>query len=289
MGLKMILTIKQVPDTQGVSSDVMRSDGTLNRNALPAIVNPDDLNALEEALKIKETVGGEIVAISMGPPQATEVLRECLYRGVDDVVLLSDQRFAGADTQATSYALGCAIETIGDYDLLLCGQQAIDGDTAQVGPQLAHKLGLNQLTYVREIMQINEESVTVSRMIENGHEIARGKLPLLLTVTGQANTPRPQSAKLVMAYKRIDVKPKGDSAGSGYSHRDTHGMLNHIKAWDCESIGADPQKCGIAGSPTKVKKVESVVLSTGDLKLIPDTEQDIASMVQELADAHIIG
>lgn len=289
MGLKMIVTIKQVPDTQKISSDAMKPDGTINRNALPAIINPEDLNALEEALKIKETLGGMIIVVTMGPPKAAEVLRECLFRGVDDVVMLSDQKFAGADTQATSYALGCAIEKIGNYDLVLCGRQAIDGDTAQVGPQLAQKLGLNQLTYVQEIIEINEKSITVNRLIENGHEIARSKLPLLLTITAQANIPRPQNAKLVMAYKNIDVKKDEDSVGGWYSRTDHHGHVNHIKAWDCESIEADPQKCGIAGSPTKVKKVESVVLSTVDAKLVPDTEEDIAMMIQELSEAHIIG
>jgi len=289
MGLKMIVTIKQVPDTQKVSSDVMKPDGTINRNALPAIVNPDDLNALEEALKIKETLGGKIIAVTMGPPKAAEALKECLFRGVDDVILLSDQKFAGADTQATSYALERTIVKIGNYDLVLCGQQAIDGDTAQVGPQLAQKLGLNQLTYVQKLIEINEKNITVNRLTENGHEIARSKLPLLLTLTAQANIPRPQNAKLVMTYKNIDVKKDKDPIGGWHPETDQHGKINHIKAWDCESISADPQKCGIAGSLTKVKKVESVVLSTEDVRLIPDTEEDIAAMIKELSEAHIIG
>jgi len=146
MSLQIIVMVKQVPDTHNVSGDAMKPDGTVNRAVLPAIFNPEDLNALEEAIKIKETIGGKITAITMGPPNAVKVLKECLYRGVDDVVLVSDRKFAGADTLATSYALKCAIEKVEKYDLVLCGRQAIDGDTAQVGPQIAEKLNINQLT-----------------------------------------------------------------------------------------------------------------------------------------------
>ena len=202
MPLNMIVMVKQVPDTHHVTGEAMKPDGTVNRAALPSVFNPEDLNALEEALKLKATVGGTVTAMTMGPPQAVEVLRDCLFRGADDVILLSDRRFAGADTLATSYALSCAIGKVGAVDLVFCGRQAIDGDTAQVGPQIAEKLGINQLTCVSEIVNVSDGRITVKRSIENGFEILRAPLPVLLTITADANEPRPPSAKRVMAYKK---------------------------------------------------------------------------------------
>jgi electron transfer flavoprotein beta subunit len=155
----------------------MKEDGTVNRVALPAIFNPEDLNALEEALKIKDQHGAHVTVLTMGPPNAAEVLRESLFRGADDVILLSDRKFAGADTLATSYALSLAIKKIGDYDIVMCGRQAIDGDTAQVGPQTAEKLGVNQITCVDNIVEIKGSSITAERSIEGGYEIVKSKLP----------------------------------------------------------------------------------------------------------------
>ncbi|MBI5417287.1 electron transfer flavoprotein subunit beta/FixA family protein [Candidatus Poribacteria bacterium] len=287
MPLKMIVTIKQVPDTQNISGDVMNPDGTVKRSALPAITNPEDLNALEEALKIKETMGGAITAITMGPPNAVKVLKECLYRGADDVILLSDRRFAGADTLATSYVLKCAVEKIGDFDIILCGRQAIDGDTAQVGPQLAEKLKINQLTNILEVIEINDKSITVKRSIGNGYEIVKSKFPVLLTVTSQANEPRSPSAKRVMAYKNIDQRMSAESYDDAYMISEN--LVGHIKEWNVESINADIALCGLSGSPTKVKKVESVVLTVSDAKQIPNTETGIADLIHELTTQHIIG
>ena len=207
---KMIVLVKQVPDTHNVTGEAMKPDGTVNRAALPSVFNPEDLNALEEALKLRDVLGGSITAVTMGPPQAVEVLRECLYRGADDVILLSDRGFAGADTLATSYALACGVRKIGDFDLVFCGRQAIDGDTAQVGPQVAEKLGINQLTCVSEIRGIEGKSITVKRSVENGFEILRAKLPVLLTITAEANEPRPPSVKRAMAYKNIGSQPCDD-------------------------------------------------------------------------------
>src|SRR4030042_6498904 len=179
----MIVLVKQVPDTQNITGQAMKEDGTVNRAALPAIFNPEDLNALEEALKIKEKHGGKITVITMGPPNAAEILRESLFRGADEVILLSDRKFAGADTLATSYALCMAIKKVKNFDIVLCGRQAIDGDTAQVGPQTAEKIGTNQITCVDKIVELKDKEITVERSIKGGYEILKAKLPILLTIT----------------------------------------------------------------------------------------------------------
>ncbi|MCP4754321.1 MAG: electron transfer flavoprotein subunit beta/FixA family protein [Proteobacteria bacterium] len=289
MSLKMIVTVKQVPDTQNISGDAMKPDGTVNRGALPAIINPEDLNALEEALKIKEKVGGSITAITMGPPNSAKALKECLYRGADDVILISDRKFAGADTLATSYTLKCAIEKIGGFDIILCGRQAIDGDTAQVGPQLAEKLKINQLTSVLEAVEIKKDAITVKRSVENGYEIAKSVFPVLLTVTEQANEPRSPSAKQVIIYKNIDKKMSDESYDNAYLESAGQGTISHIKEWNIDSIDADSDLCGLSGSPTKVKKIQNIVLTVSDLKQIPSTEAGINDLIHELTAEHIIG
>jgi len=288
MGLKMIVLVKQVPDTHHVTTDTMKSDGTVNRADLPAIMNPEDLNALEEALRIKETVGGTVTAMTMGPPKAVEVLRECLYRGADDVILLSDRRFAGADTLATSYALKCAIEKVGEYDLILCGRQAIDGDTAQVGPQTAEKLGINQLTYVSKVIEVGKKKITVRRSMDRGYEVVRSAYPVLLTIAAEANEPRSPSVKRVMAYKNI-TSQRDDFYDASYLHPNRKERCRCIREWNVESIEADPKLCGISGSPTKVKKIENVVLTTQDSKQIENTESAIRGLIQQLIKEHIIG
>lgn len=288
MSLNMIVTVKQVPDTHNVGNDAMKPDGTVNRSALPAVFNPEDLNALEEALKIKDLHGGRVTALTMGPPKAIEVLKECLYRGADEAVLLSDRQFAGADTLATSYALKCAIEKIGDFDLLLCGRQAIDGDTAQVGPQIAEKLKINQLTSVTKILEVNEKSITVKRELDGGYEIVRSILPVLLTITSASNVPRPPSAKKVMIYKNIQCL-KEEAYEEAYIQNSISEVLSHIKEWNVASVKADPLKCGIDGSPTRVKKIENVVLSAAETKQIADSERDISELVHDLIEKHVLG
>jgi len=289
MALKMIVMIKQVPDTQNITGEAMKPDGTVNRGALPAITNPEDLNALEEALKIKERVGGTVTAVSMGPPNSAKALKECLYRGVDDVILITDARFAGADTLATSYVLQCAVEKIGDYDVILCGRQAIDGDTAQVGPQLAEKLKLNQLTSIVGVEDVTSNTITVKRQIDGGYEIVKSRLPVLMTVTEQANEPRSPSAKRVLSYKNIDKKLGNDSYDEVYLNADQQGALTFIKEWNVEIIGAQPEVCGLSGSPTMVKKIQNVVLTVSDMKQIPNTKAGINELVHELIAEHIIG
>ena len=286
--MQIVVMVKQVPDTHNVTEEAMKADGTVNRAALPAIINPEDLNALEEALKIKDRIDAHITAITMGPAKAAEVLKECLYRGADDVVLISDRKFAGADTLATAYTLKYAIEKIGKYDLILCGRQAIDGDTAQVGPQVAEKLNINQITNLLEVVDIDEHRMTVRRAIANGYEVVRSGFPLLVTVSGEANQPRSPRAKLVMAYKNIEKDVRGDSYDVSYLETEETHMLSRIVEWNADSIGVDPAICGLAGSPTKVKKIENVVLAVNDIKQIPCTEAGIHGLMQELKSDHII-
>lgn len=286
--MQIVVMVKQVPDTHNVTEEAMKADGTVNRAALPAIINPEDLNALEEALKIKDRIDAHITAITMGPAKAAEVLKECLYRGADDVVLISDRKFAGADTLATAYTLKYAIEKIGKYDLILCGRQAIDGDTAQVGPQVAEKLNINQITNLLEVVEIDERRMTVRRAIANGYEVVRSGFPLLVTVSGEANQPRSPRAKLVMAYKNIEKDVRGDSYDVSYLETEETHMLSRIVEWNADSIGVDPAICGLAGSPTKVKKIENVVLAVNDIKQIPCTEAGIHGLMQELKSDHII-
>ncbi len=289
MGLHLIVTVKQVPDTHNVSGDAMKEDGTVNRAILPTIFNPEDLNALEEALKIKELTGGTVTCISMGPPNAVEVLKECLYRGADDVILISDRRFAGADTLATSYALKCAIERVGKYDLILCGRQAIDGDTAQVGPQIAEKLNINQLTCISAVTTVDDNSITVKRSVEDGYEIVKSRFPALLTITGTANEPRPANAKKVMTYKNIGKELCNTSYDESYLTSDACAIVNHVKEWNVEAIGADPEQCGLSGSPTKVKKIQSVVLSGCESRQVASSDSGVAELIHELIEENIIG
>ena len=290
MTYNIIVLIKQVPDTQDITGKAMKDDGTVNRAALPAIFNPEDLNALEEALKIKEKHGAKITVITMGPPNAAEVLRESLFRGADDVILLSDRKFAGADTLATSYALNMAIKKVKIYDIVLCGRQAIDGDTAQVGPQTAEKLGINQITCVDKILELKDKELTAERSIEGGYEVVKSKLPILLTITGEANTPRPQSAKKVLAYKYAITPTEISSYDDEYmktAEIDESNII--IKLWDHQEIGAVEVQCGLSGSPTKVKQIESVVLEAKEFKAIENSKLGFEVLIKELMQEHIIG
>ena len=202
MALKIVVLAKQVPDTRNVGKDAMKEDGTVNRAALPAIFNPEDLNALEQALQLKEkNPGTTITLLTMGPPRAADIIREGLYRGADGGVLLTDRAFAGADTLATSYALSCAVKKIGDADIIISGRQAIDGDTAQVGPQVAEKLGISQVTYAEKIVSVENNEIVIVRRLEHGTETVKAKLPLLVTVNGSADECRPRNTKMVQRNK----------------------------------------------------------------------------------------
>lgn len=290
MSYNMIVLVKQVPDTKNITGKAMKDDGTVNRAALPAIFNPEDLNALEEALKIKEKHGGKITVITMGPPNAAEILRESLFRGADEVILLSDRKFAGADTLATSYALCMAIKKVKNFDIVLCGRQAIDGDTAQVGPQTAEKIDANQITCVDKIVELKNKEITVERSIEGGYEILKSRLPILLTITGEANTPRPPAVKKVLTYKNALAPMEINNYDEEYlsvNQIDESNII--IKLWDHKEIGAAEVQCGLSGSPTKVKQIESVVLEAQEFKNIENSKNGFESLIKELMHEHIIG
>jgi electron transfer flavoprotein beta subunit len=294
--------VKQVPDTQRITGQVMNDDGTVNRAALPAIFNPEDLNALEMALQIRDRFGGHVTVITMGLPAAAKVLRDALYRGADEAILVTDRRCAASDTLATSYILSCAVGKL-DYDLVLCGRQAIDGDTAQVGPQMAEKLGITQVTYVEALESLEDRTITARRNLGNGWQQVRTKLPVLLTVTGEANTPRVGAARRMMKYKNaltpaeVEQRVKAPNAGADEAtirklvkeRTDTlerKGLL--IRQWDLDYVAADLTWCGRNGSPTKVHRIQSVVLATKESKEIEPTEQGINAMVHELIQDKII-
>lgn len=282
MGFKIINLVKQVPDTTNVPDNAMKPDGTVNRSALPAITNPEDLHALEEALKIKDTRKTHITALTLGPPTAIKVLKDSLYRGADDAILITDMKFAASDTLATSYALTRAIEKIGEYDLILCGRQAIDGDTAQVGPQIAENLNINQLTGVIEIIAITDNTITVRRALDDGYEIVKSNLPVLVTVIAEANEPRYPSVKRMLRYKNITCED------SSYINPEPHCSSTHIAKWNAEDIAADPIRIGMAGSPTKVKNIENVVLTARNTRMLNNTDNDISALINELISEHII-
>jgi electron transfer flavoprotein beta subunit len=271
----------------------MTPEGTVNRAALPAIFNPDDLYALEAALQIKDANPGTTVSvITMGPPSAAAVLKECLYRGADFTALVSDRGFAGADTLATSYALKCAIEKTGGFDLVFCGRQAIDGDTAQVGPQTAEKLGINQITCVSKIEALDpaKREITAIRSIEGGWEKVKARLPVLVTFTEGADLPRPASAIKTMTHKRavpaVGISSPNDPSGKSSGKVNNSGPM---ALWDIPAIGADSSQCGLAGSPTKVKRIDSVVLTAADIRYINPDEAGINELIHSLIADHTFG
>jgi electron transfer flavoprotein beta subunit len=292
-----IVLVKQVPDTKHITGEVMKDDGTMNRTALPAIFNPEDLNALEMALQVREKHGGRVTVVTMGPPQAAEVLREALYRGADQVMLLSDRKFAGADTLATSYTLTCAIEKLGDYDLIFCGRQAIDGDTAQVGPQTAEKLGIPQITYAETIVGLEGDEIVVERALPLGNELVKCSLPCLLTVVATANQPRPASARRRIEYKLAATPLEYRSLLKRWPEFETEEALEtylearqlKLPLWTSADLEVDEDKLGLAGSPTQVYKVNFVVLETADSREISADQEGIAALLEELVQEYIVG
>jgi electron transfer flavoprotein beta subunit len=292
-----VVLIKQVPDTKRITGQAMNDDGTVNRGALPAIFNPEDLNALELALQIKERFGGRITVITMGPPAAAAILRDSLYRGADDAVLITDARCAASDTLATSYILKCAVQKTGDFDIVLCGRQAIDGDTAQVGPQLAEKLGVPQITYLEQLVELDGGSITARRNIGMGWQQVRAKLPVLLTVTGDANEPRVAAAKKMMKYKNarapVEIEQQLKAENPDVDEATIKELVERkcsilkekgllIKQCDLDFVEADLTWCGRGGSPTKVHRIQSVVLTAKESKNIEPTDEGMAEMISEL-------
>lgn len=296
MSFNCVVLVKQVPDTKRITVQAMNEDGTVNRAALPAIFNPEDLNALEMALEIKDRFGGTVKVITMGLPGAAAILRESLYRGADDAILVTDRRCAASDTLATSYILSCAVKKL-DYDIVLCGRQAIDGDTAQVGPQTAEKLGITQITYVEELLELAEGRITLRRNIGNGWQEVRAKLPVLLTVTGEANEPRFAGGKNIMKYKnaltRSEVEGQVKSQNPQADEQSLKELVEHkcqllqekgllMKQWDLDFLGADLNWCGRNGSPTKVHRIQSVVLAAKESKDVEPSDSGIFDMIHEL-------
>ncbi|MDR2968408.1 MAG: electron transfer flavoprotein subunit beta/FixA family protein [Tannerellaceae bacterium] len=290
MSLRIIVLAKQVPDTRNVGKDAMKADGTVNRAALPAIFNPEDLNALEQALRLKDAYPGTTVTLlTMGPGRAAEIIREGLYRGADSGYLLTDRAFAGADTLATSYAISMAIRKIKDYDLIICGRQAIDGDTAQVGPQVAEKLGLTQITYAEEIQKAEKGKITVKRRLERGVEVVEGALPLVVTVNGSAPDCRPRNAKHVQKYKHAKTVTEKQEADADYLDLyDSRPYLN-LTEWGVADVNAEVALCGLSGSPTKVKKIENVVFQAKENMTLEATDEAIDTLMRELILNHTIG
>lgn len=296
MSFNSIVMVKQVPDTANISGQVMKEDGTVNRNKLPAIFNFEDRVALELALRIKDSYGGTVTVITMGPPRASDVLRECLYMGADRAILISDRKFAGADTLATSYVLSETIKKIGNYDFIFAGRQAIDGDTAQVGPQTAEKLNIPQVTYTQEILRIDKDKVKIKRKIDGGYEIVESTYPLLITVLKDACTPRPYKARRVMAYKNAHTLLELEKIAEGnpllYIDQLEEEYKNkgwYIETFTMDDLKLDAERCGVSGSPTKVYKVESVVLAgTNHIKIEP-TKEGLAQLVDNLMEDHILG
>lgn len=290
MGLKIIVLAKQVPDTRNVGKDAMKADGTVNRAALPAIFNPEDLNALEQALRLKDRYpGSTITLLTMGPGRAADIIREGFFRGADAGYLLTDRAFAGSDTLATSYALACAIRKIKDYDIIIAGRQAIDGDTAQVGPQVAEKLDLPQITYAEEIFSAEKKKIVIKRRLERGVETVEAPMPCLLTVNASAPDCRPRNAKLVMKYKHAKTITERQSEAADYiDPTNTRPYLNIVE-WSVNDIETDTKWLGLGGSPTKVKKIENVVFQAKESKKLTSADHEIEDLMIELIQNHTIG
>lgn len=290
MSLRIVVLAKQVPDTRNVGKDAMTPEGTVNRAALPAIFNPEDLHALEQALRLKDRYPGSTVHIvTMGPPRATDVIREGLYRGADGGYLLTDRAFAGADTLATSYALSQAIRKIGIPDIVIGGRQAIDGDTAQVGPQVAQKLDLNQVTYVVNVESVEQGKITCTRHIDGGIERVEAPLPILLTVTSGAAPCRPRNAKLLMKYKRALAPLEHPAEGLPYAEEYEKKPYLNIAQWSVADVDGDLAQCGLSGSPTKVKAVQNIVFKAKESKRLTAADADVEGLIKELLDSHTIG
>ena len=293
MSLKIIVLAKQVPDTRNVGPDAMTPEGTVNRAALPAVFNPEDLNALEQALRLKEQFPGSTISVvTMGLPKSAEVIRESLYRGADAGYVVTDRCLGGADTLATSYTISQAIKKIGDYDIILGGRQAIDGDTAQVGPQIAEKLGLTQVTYAEEILSLDEAArkIVIKRHIDGGVETVEAPLPLVVTVNGSAAPCRPRNAKRVMKYKNATAPAErsAEQAEAIAALVEKKPYLN-ITQWGAADIDADLKQVGKAGSPTNVKTVKNIVFKAKESQTLTASDADVEGLIVELLNEKIIG
>ena len=289
--MKIVVCIKQVPDTKGGVK--FNPDGTLDRGAMLAIMNPDDKAGLEAALKLKDEFGAEVTVLTMGLPKAADALREALAMGADKAILVTDRVLGGADTWATSTTIAGALRNL-DYDLIITGRQAIDGDTAQVGPQVAEKLGLPQVTYVEEIQEVKDGRIRVKRHIDGGVETVEGPLPIVLTVNGSAAPCRPRNAKLVQKYKRaLGGQEKAaitkDGAELPYASLYESCPYLNITEWSVADVNGDTKQCGLSGSPTKVKKIENIIFQAKESKTLTGSDADVENLIVELLANHTIG
>jgi electron transfer flavoprotein beta subunit len=288
--LRIIVLAKQVPDTRNVGKDAMKADGTVNRAALAAIFNPEDLNALEQALRLKDKFPDtRITLLTMGPGRAAEIIREAMYRGADEGILLTDRAFAGADTLATSYAIACAVRKIKNYNLIIAGRQAIDGDTAQVGPQVAEKLGLPQVTYVEEITGLENGKITLKRRLERGVETVSAPMPCVITINSSAAECRPRNARSVMKFKHARTVTERQDASEDYFTLYHERPYLDIPEWSVNDIESDVNQLGLSGSPTKVKKIENIVFQAKETRRITPDDEGINEFMKELIDNHTIG
>ncbi|AIF52714.1 electron transfer flavoprotein subunit beta/FixA family protein [Pelosinus sp. UFO1] len=261
--MKIVVCVKQVPDTTEVKIDPVTN--TLIRQGVPSIVNPFDKNAMEAALQLKDKHGGKVTVISMGPPQAKDALKECLAMGADTAILISDRAFGGADTLATSYTLAAAVQKIGNYDIIFCGKQAIDGDTAQVGPEMAEHLGISQITYAAKI-DADGDTVRVEREQEEGYEIIDVKLPVVISVVKSMNEPRLPSIKGTMKANRTE-----------------------ILVWTAADLDVNEQKLGLKGSPTQVRRIFTPPQRTHGVVIHKETAREaVAELIKRLSDAKIV-
>lgn len=290
MHFRIIVLAKQVPDTRNVGKDAMKADGTVNRAALPAIFNPEDLHALEQALRIKDKrPGTEVILLTMGPYRAAEIIREAMYRGADKGYLISDRKFAGSDTLATSYALSLAVKKLAPFHLVFAGRQAIDGDTAQVGPQTAEKLGIPQITYAEEILSCDTKKIIIKRRLERGVEIVNANLPAAITVHSSAPVCRQRVAKLMMKYKHARTVTELQNETKDYTELYNERPYLLIEEWTAADLNADENWLGLSGSPTKVKKIENVVFQHKESKVIDSSDKEIEKLMKSLIETHIIG
>lgn len=265
-GFQIIVCIKQVPDPRYLSKVTIDPvTKTIRRENIPAVMNPLDKNALEEALRMKEHFGGRVIAISMGPPQAERICRDALAMGVDEAILLCDKVLAGSDTLATAYALSMAIQKLGNFDIIFCGNETVDGSTAQVPPQLAEFLEVPHVTKVRKIVSVNENEIVVERIIEYGYMKVKVKLPAVVAVTKEINEPRlPTVSDILKCYKKEVVK------------------------WTISDIGADPLRVGLDGSPTKVTDIFSPEVKRKREVFEGQVEEAVEWLVEKLHEANII-
>lgn len=290
MGLKIIVLAKQVPDTRNVGKDAMKADGTVNRAALAAIFNPEDLNALEQALRLKDRYPGtKVTLLTMGPGRAADIIREGLFRGADDGILLTDRAFAGSDTLATSYAIASAVRKIKKFDLIIAGRQAIDGDTAQVGPQVAEKMNLPQVTYGEEIYSVEKGKISMKRRLERGVETVECPLPAVVTINSSAAPCRPRNAKLVMKFKHAQTVTERQNQSEDYMDLSNVRPYLNISEWSVNEIESDPKMLGLSGSPTKVKQIENVVFQAKESRHLQSNDEEIEELVKELIANHTIG